>query len=190
MANDEKRSASVSIGYVGDAAWLTDWQPGYALPSRFSAAIDADWLAYPVELELVAAESKVRCVGLTLNARDGGKDVAARDMRKVPLGECIRLATTAALRPIERTGNALTIQLMGPTDATEASKLASRGPQRRVTDKTLRETADIYLHAEHKPTDAVHRLHSEKPISYSTAARWVMKARERGFIPPTKEKKR
>lgn len=186
---DEDRSAQVKIEHGGNTPWLPDWRSGYALPSRFSASIDAEWLAYRVELELEAgAESTIRCVGLTLSARDGGKAVTAREMRTVPLGECIQLATSAALRPAERTEDALTIHFR-PTDATAAWQAASRGPQRRVTDELLQEVADIYLAAEHKPTNAVRWQHSRRP-SYSTAARWVMEARKRGLIPPTKETKR
>jgi hypothetical protein len=192
-----ERSASVSIDYRADVAWLTDWQDGYALPSHFNAEISADWLDYAVTLELSVSEStrvsgvrvdrKVRCVGLALRARDGGEAVTAKRMRNVPLGECVRLATAAALRPVERSEDSLTIQLMGPPGATE---VASRSPQRRVTLATLEEVRDIYLQAEHKPTDAVLRQHSERPGSYSTAARWVMKARQRGLIPPTSKENR
>ena len=73
---------------------------------------------------------------------------------------------------------------VGPVLKAEPVELQGRGPQRRVTDATLRETRDIYLSAEQKPTDAVHRLHSQGPISYSTAARWVKQARERATYPP------
>jgi hypothetical protein len=112
-------------------AWLQDWRPGYALPTPFTAAIDGDWLAYRVELELEEGDGRVRCVGLRLEARDAGKPIGSRDLRKLRLGEWVRLATAAALRPMERTGGTLTIELGGPAYLAEPTELRTeltKGP--------------------------------------------------------------
>lgn len=176
--------------HVGSESWRTDWRPGYAIQERFTASIEADWLPYRVELDLAVNERDVSCAGLRLEAPEGG-EITARPLRDVPLGECIRLATMAAMRPVAERPGELVIQLGGPStgfDASDAATLAARGPQRRVTDSTLREVADIYQRAERNPTQAVQHEHTEGPISHSTAARWVMEARKRGYLPPAQRK--
>jgi hypothetical protein len=184
---DEEHTSHVSIQYGAKGGWLTDWRPGYAIPSRFTATIEGDWLPYRVELNLAVNEDGVSCEGIQLKAPDG--EITARGIRKVPLGECIELATTAALRPVEHGEDSLTIQLMGPPgDVTREATLARREPQLRLSDETLQETARIYLAAERNPTAAVRREHSEGPISYSTAAKWVQRARQLDLIPPANRK--
>jgi hypothetical protein len=171
-------------------AWLTDWRPGFAIPARFTTTIDGDWLPYRVELDLAVNDDEVSCSAVKLEAREDGEPVTARGMRGIPLGECIRLATASALRPTRHEAGQVVVDLLGPRaerrDNMAEQELASRGPQRRMSEDWLREAAEIYSSAEEKPTQAVERLHSQAPISYSTAARWVMQARQRGFLPPTK----
>ncbi len=189
MTSDESEQANelrsrVTTTFESSASWLPDWRPGFALPSRFTATIEGDWLAFRVRLDLVANEHRVQAVGVALEAREEATPVTARALRDVPLGELIRLATSAALRPMERKPGELTIQLGGGGKA-EPMELVSPGRQRRVSRRTLEETARIYLGAESNPTAAVEREHSQGPISYSTAARWVEDARRLGLIPPT-----
>lgn len=179
------RRSRVSTSYDGAVQWRLDWHPGFAIPDRFSAVIDADWLPYRVEVDLAANGGDVHCVAMTLQAHDGGEPVTSRGLRDVPLGECIRLATAAALRPMERNAGEVKIKLGGPSDMTEPMVLASRRPRRRISDDWLHEAAAIYEAAEENPTQAVEQQHSQAPISYSTASRWVEEARRRGFLPPT-----
>jgi hypothetical protein len=176
-----ERRARVTISHGGPPR--ADLFPGYAISVRFEAAIDADWLDCLVRLDL--------------DARDD-TELTARGIRQVPLGEFVRLAIAGALRPVEvRPATAegpahVVIPNAGPADMAEPLEVASRGPrpQRHLPDEVLREAAAIYLAAEDNPTAAVRQLHSQRPISYSTAARWVNLARQRGYIPPTKRPKK
>lgn len=188
MATDDQGTErhsriSTSFDSAKVKAWLK-WGPGFVLPDRFSAKIDGDWLPCRVELELAASDRGVHCVALRLESRDAGEPVTASGLRGVPLGECIRLATAAMLRPAEHKPDELRIQL-GPHDLAETTDLASRRPQRRIPRDWLQEAADIYLSAPEHPTQAVERQHSQAPITYSTARRWVAEARQLGLIPKT-----
>jgi hypothetical protein len=155
------------------------------LPSRFTTVIEGDWLPYRVELDLAATPGDVTCLAVRLEAREDGDPVTARGVRDVPLGECIRLATASSRRVVREEDGQLVIELAGPLGEMEEFDLGSR-PQRRVDKARLREAADIYVDAKENPTKAVRERHSQGPISYSTAARWVMEARRLGFLPPAK----
>ena len=188
MPSDDQelaRRSRVSTSYDGAVQWRFDWRPGFAIPDRFTAAIAGDWLPCRVQLDLAVNGSELHCVALSLESPEDGAPVTARGLREVPLGECIRLAAAAALCPMERKPGEVKIKLGGPSDMTEPMELASRRPQRRISDDWLREAASIYQAATENPTQAVERQHSQAPISYSTASRWVEEARRRGFLPPT-----
>lgn len=184
MASDEQgaeRRSRITTKLDAAAPWRFDWRPGFALPGRFSATIDADWLRYRVQLDLAVSDNAVDCVALRLESRADTEPITSRSLREIPLAECVRLATDAALVPMERKDGEITVQL-GPSEPME---LPSRRPQRRIPAAWLQEAADIYLSADEHPTQAVEQLHSQAPISYSTARRWVEEARRRGLIPPT-----
>lgn len=65
----------------------------------------------------------------------------------------------------------------------------ARSADSRTNDARLHEVAEVYTAAQEtgKPTEAVgHELFT----SYSTAARLVMEARRRGFLPPAERRTR
>ena len=156
------------------------WRAGYALPRRWQTTLDAEHLPYIVELEFVADESGPSCRAIRVLARDAGKPISVRRIRDVPIAECIQRAVSAAVMRVEwRPGGEISYAPMGG-DFDETMELA-RPRAASTSDEHLRDVADVYMKAPEKPTRAVEEAFG--PISHSTAARWVGKARERGFIP-------
>jgi hypothetical protein len=151
--------------------------------------LDAKHLPYVVELELAVEEgSDPVCQALRLVARDGGEPVSARRVREIPLAECMQIATTTAMFPVERdsAGRVTSVRVApgkNESELAEAWKLASGRPRPvSSSDEHLRKVAAVYMKASEKPTRAVQDAFG--PVSHSTAARWVGQARRRGFLPP------
>jgi hypothetical protein len=172
------------------------WRPGYVLPRHWTATIEAESLPYAVELDMVADDGGPRCRAIRLEAEPGG-EISSREIRRVPLSRCLPLAIGfAALREGPSYAYTPDTAIVGnwthqghalpdPAGYVEASKLA-RPSDVRTKDARLREVAEAYKAAQErtgKPTQAVER---ELHCSYSTAARLVMEARRRGFLPPSR----
>jgi len=182
----------VRIEYDADAGPPAPWRPGYALPRRWKATVEAVALPYTVELEFTAGDDGPSCRAVRLEARDGG-EISPSKLR-FPLGKCIQLAIGAAALREGRGPGGINYSFAGSTPGShwpgdsssrvEAFKLA-RPADVRTKDARLREVAEIYKGAQEqgKPTLAVQdALH----CSYSTAARLVGEARRRGFLPPAR----
>ncbi len=186
MNGDTERETRVTItgqpSFLSAKSWHA-WGDGYLLPDHFSARVDGDWLPGYVHLEIAVDGRGVRCASVRLEARQG-EAITARALRDVPLKECVRLATATIARRghTHAEGGTFRIELASPDDPAEPLTLASKRPHRRVKDEWLREAARIYLAAkavEEPPTRAVEQQHSQCPITYKTAARWVELARRR-----------
>jgi hypothetical protein len=176
------RTTSVRDGRAG---WIP-WRPGYFLPGRWKTTLDGDDVPYLLELDFLADEQGPDCHAMRFVTRDGGEPISARRLRAVPVAECIQLAIgAAAVRTEQKKSGELVLELGGGgPDASEQFRKA-RPPDQRTSDEHLREVAAVYRSNNEKPTQAVQ---DAWPISYSTAARWVMQARQRGFLPPTKRR--
>ena len=162
---------------------FVSWRPGLALPLHWQTRLEAEHLPYTVELDFEADKHGPACRSIRLIARDGAPPIGARTVRGVPVQECINTAIgAAAVREEHRPGVKVITFGGGSRDVTEQHTLAAQMAP-RMTDEHLREVADIYSRALEKPTRAVHDHFA--PVSYSTAARWVSHARQRGFLPPT-----
>jgi len=186
MDNQNEKCWSVetkpSGGYVS-------WRPGFGLPFRWTTRLDREDLPYEVELDFITNEGGPQCRAVRFLARAGGDPIGTLGIRKIPLAECIEVAITSAAAREEREPGVVSYAIPSPgfrEDVSEPLRLArARG---RHIDDHLRRVAEVYLSAGgKKPTQAVqeHWL----PCSYSTAARWVGKARKRGYIPPVNRKK-
>jgi len=141
-------------------------------------------LPYLVELEFAVGGDGPQCRTIRVDARDDGPPIGAREIRKVPIGECIQLAIASAAMRVERQSDAISYQIGGGRpNVTEQVRLA-RPADKRTRDAHLRDVAETYRAHEEtgKPTQAVENVFG---CPYSTAARWVMQARARGFLPPT-----
>jgi hypothetical protein len=186
---DDDRRVDLTTDFSGSASRFVPWRDGYMLPDPFSAKFEGDWLPGTVELELSVGDGEVHCSAITVRTRDGGP-LTARGLRDIPLGAFVRMATAITLVPRETTADGQTIINMTPPKYAPLEISAPR-PQRRLSGECLREVATIYREAvaiEEPPTRAVEQRHSQGPISYKTAARWVEETRKAGFL-PTVEKR-
>jgi hypothetical protein len=175
MSDDVKKQWRVTTEQGGG---FVSWRPDFALPRRWRSTLDAEHLSYGVELEFATRNGTPECWALRLVARDDGEAISASRVRAIRIEECIRVAITAAAMRVERRGDEI-VFTPGSRDLTERVELASRPG----SDEHLREVAKVYEQASEKPTLAVEQAFG--PIAHSTAARWVVEARRRGFLPPT-----
>lgn len=93
-------------------------------------------------------------------------------------------AAGAARRMAEAVIRTWPIPDAGITSGEGAAAGAGTQRRRKITNSHLQEVADIYrgaLAESEPPTRAV-QLHFD--VSHSTAAKWVGKARDQGFLPP------
>jgi hypothetical protein len=174
MGDDVQKQWRVTTEQGGG---FVSWRPDYALPRRWRSTLDAEHLSYRVELEFATRNGTPECWALRLVARDDGDAISASRVREVRIEECIRVAITAAAMRIERRDDEI-VFTPGSTDLTERVELASRPG----SDDHLREVAKVYEQASEKPTLAVEKAFV---VPHSTAARWVVEARRRGFLLPT-----
>jgi hypothetical protein len=180
MANKIEKEWQVRTAPRGG---FVSWRPGYGLPLHWTTSIDRADLPYVVELEFASGEAGPRCEALQVRAREDGQPITARRIRDIPIAECIQLAIASAAVREEHEPNVVSYTL-GGTDLTEQAKLARSPEHGTGSDAHLREIAKTYNEATTNKTQAVQ---DAWPFySYSTCARWVMEARRRGFIPPTK----
>jgi hypothetical protein len=68
-------------------------------------------------------------------------------------------------------------------------RTTSVGPQRgsRISDEVLKEVADVYQRASLRGSPVTYAVATEFCVSESTAGKRIMKARQRGFLPPAGE---
>lgn len=157
---------------------------GLAIPQRFWG----DWfLAWGVRvlLEIVLEEGRLVCQEVRVRrGKAGGMDTAA--MRSLNLSGLID-ATAAAASFVRTDEGKYEIWASRDTDTVGLwRESVSRTPRRgkAISDDELQRVADIYRAANARrkpPTAAVAR---EMNVPRSTAAKWVMKARERDLLEP------
>jgi hypothetical protein len=159
---------------------FVDWRSGHALPGRWKTVLDGEDLPYLVELEFAAGDAGADCRAIRFVTRDVAAPISARLLRSIPIAECIQAAIASAAVREERRSNEIAYTF-GGRDITEQMEHARAAP--RNSDEHLRAVAEVYSRADEKPTQAVQDAWPFN--SYSTASRWVMQARRRGFLPPT-----
>jgi hypothetical protein len=181
MGDDVERQWRVSTEPVEGpepGAGFVPWRTDYWLPRHWRTTLDGEHLPYRVELEFATRNGTPECRAVRLVARDDGEAIMASRVRNIRLDECTRVAVTAAAMRVEHRGDEI-VFTPGDRDLTERVEQASRPG----SDDHLREVARVYNQASEKPTQAVERALG--PVAHSTAARWVVEARRRGFLPPT-----
>lgn len=169
------------------------------VPMRY--AVTADLPALPlVHLVVSAADGRPVIDELRLERRPGGPPITSTLLRDVPLASVLResvaIAGTvrfhgvAADDPRVAGGQELEYGSSELAAAIQDSLLTAYDARQGVpvTDDVLRKVAEVYraAHAAGKPpTQAVAR---EFVVSRSTAGRYVQRARQRGFLGPTRER--
>jgi hypothetical protein len=175
-------------------ALTTETEPGsaalpvgdkLALPERWTVTVDDPrWPVCRLAIE-VGDDLRPACRTLTCEPRPGEPPVTGETLRRLPVGAFVRESVRAVawVRPApayelnaEPGGYAIT----GSPSALEVERPKRGKP---VPDATLREVANVYRDAQtlgQAPTQAVA---ARIAIPRSTAGRWVMQARRRGFLP-------
>jgi hypothetical protein len=174
----------ISTKTSGPRGYPVPWRAGLGLPQEWHSTINDDDLSYIVELELAVIDGTVRCQAMRLEARADGKPISARDVRGIPVGECIEHAVAAAsMRREEHPDGSIAYHpahyLHDPARWREARRVPLG--LRPGSDDHLLKVAEVYKGSPDRPTRAVEAWGH---CSYSTAARWVGLARRRGFLPP------
>ncbi len=159
------------------------WRADRYLPVRWRSVIDGEHLPYTAELVFTADKDGPRCEAITYHAREGGEAISPRRLRAMPAGALIELAVFSAAQRGEHQPGHQAIRFGGGMGDISEEVRNVRPSRERGNEAHLREVAQVYLAAEQHPTRAV-QDHFASP-SYSTAAHWVAKARQRGFLPPT-----
>jgi len=187
-----------------------EWMPyrtGLLVPSAFKVFVDnqaddPDKASVEFTAVVAAAEEKPKIVGVVMAPSRPFGSLTTESVR-VPLNRYLnealrrvahRVVTRHAGPELERVwdGTRELVSDAGAEAHDERAKLhdevtrdAKRSRQgRRLSDDDLKETARIYREAMtigRNPTEAVQR---ELHLSRSTAGRWVMQARRRGFLGP------
>ncbi len=161
---------------------------GLHLPPRYAVEVDDPECPFLVEIHVAVVDGQPRCAELRCRPRPGGPPVTSEGLRRVALARYLRESTVAYAEHLvlDEHGEVMFGRATGTGDESLLARAAQRRPRRQMTDDLLRDVARVYTEAESKPTVAVMR-HFQ--VSRPTAGRWVMTARERGFLPKVPTKK-
>ena len=153
-----------------------DLGDGVLVPRRIKIRYEDDpGVPFVVSIETAVRGGRLACTSLTLDAIADGPPVTTEALRDVPLAGIIRQALRGLVY-VRVPGQPKKYELFAPE-----ADVAKDGP----TDEALRAAATIYRIAyalNDRPTKAVA---SALDLTHPTAARWVARARERGFLGPT-----
>lgn len=140
-------------------------------------------------MRLAVVDNVPQCRELTIESKDGGREVRTLDLRAVALEDWIEklYSLTATVVVDERPDGTMTgvvswsdRDLRGTAKAIQHARAASR---RKITDAFLGDVADIYRkNVDARPVEAVRAAFGG---SYRTAAMYVQRARAAGLLPPT-----
>lgn len=163
------------------------------IPNRFYATFTFPDRPYRVWLDIRTSPSTGPTVydlrvQHSLTAPGG---ITTELLRSIPMRDLRRMAVEAASRPITEWGTVETVGVQRRVFRSDQSNwtvgaVGGPGRGRRISDEFLQRVADVYrdaMAAGRPPVAAiVGELHAER----STAGRWVMLARQRGFLGPAK----
>jgi hypothetical protein len=162
---------------------------GFALPAEFTATIEDHRLPFDVVLNVRVEDGEPHITAMTLNRRESGPPIAARDLRLVPLRRFLDASVEAVLMRVEQTRPGhYRISPAGEDDRVRRQERAENkaGTPRRRTDavtieREARQAMQLWGEARERddewrkrPTEFVaHRLN----VSRATAARRLKWAR-------------
>jgi hypothetical protein len=185
------QEAEVTISPARRSPRYFDFEGGYSVLDDFDATVSADWLPCDVTLHVVRRpDGQPRCSRLECVSKDDRTTISGELLRSLPLATLLRqiLDVVEEQFPVKKVGPGV---YDGPlwTDREEMRRYlrqrrrAERARRRRITDEDLRLTADVYRRALTEGSAPVVAVeHALRLSSRSQAARWVMKAREAGFL--------
>lgn len=193
------------LSYHPSVDWC-EWGSHF-LPQRFSVLVEGKPLPYTVEFDIEVDDGKPVARSMTLHrlvrwhqiirtprmpqakvrTSVGVNDLSSADLRRVPVDRLFRRAVLVALHSTPSTGGR---QAEAPPfdEWEEAFMEGLELPQerrRKLDDAHYREVAEVYRSAwtggRHPKSAVALRFQ----VSDSTAGRYVVEARKRGFLGPT-----
>lgn len=185
MADVAQPKYRVSVGYPQIPIWVP-LSDRLEVLQRFTAKVYGPGLLR-CELEIEIRDGRPECLAIHCHGRPGS-GVTGKRLRDLALDTYVREATATASRPRGDSGDGWTWASQDVDQFTDAlSTLPARRRRRRVDDEHLRRVAAVYSEAMAKLSPhPVEEVVDVFRVSRSTAGRWVMLARQRGFLGPTK----
>jgi hypothetical protein len=186
----ESRGSGPEDGVTFEARWdilahrPTDIGHGVDIPERFIARfIKKD--DHTVEMEIGVEEGVPVCNVVKVIRHPGRPSLTGHELRRFPLAD--RMAYACSRVGVGNQGGVATTAAEWRSEQyrSDIERVTRRSRRRNtVTDDFLRDVARVYrANADSAPVDAVRGTFG--PIAYSTAARYVKLARDRGFLPQT-----
>jgi hypothetical protein len=157
---------------------------GVMLPEQFIARfiVKND---HTVEMEIATVDGQPVCNSVRVIRYPGRPSLTGRELRRFPLSDWVAFACSMV-----GVGNQGGVPTTGAEWTSEdyradVERVVRRSRRRNtVTDDFLRDVARVYrANADSAPVETVRETYG--PVGYSTAARSVTLARDRGFLPPT-----
>ncbi len=160
---------------------------GRHTPRRFAFLVDEDSEPYLLEIHVVFVDGRPTCENLQVRQKPGGPPVTSEGLRRVPLAGYVRACAGMHAQRItsEPDGQQVSHGTWGSANQADraASAVAPVRKRRQITDGFLAEVAAVYTGADDSPVRAVERAFGPG-VPRPTAARWVLEARRRGYLPP------
>ncbi|MGH2787213.1 MAG: hypothetical protein ACRDJV_04805 [Actinomycetota bacterium] len=167
---------------------------GRFLPERFEVLIDEPEHPYEVRLDFELLDGRPSCQVLCVRSRYTGPvvEITSEKLRKVRVRELISLAIRSVIHPSDEPVEGQRRKRRLPTlddfaEMLEAPGAAPLPSNAQLPDEHYEKVAHLYrtaLGAKEHPTRFVaEQLYKSR----STAARYVMEARERGFLGETEK---
>lgn len=169
----------VVIDWEGPAMARSDYR--YSLPRTFEALIDKP--GFPrCQLRIEITRTGPTCLRLVLSGSLEERLTATRI--RIPLREFVEDATeiVATAGAYDQQGKRVDPEMVMSDLAAAALPLPQ--PGKRLPDETLTLAAEVYRDAVRHGVGATDAVFDAFPISRSTAGRWIVEARRRGFLGP------
>lgn len=142
-------------------------------------------------LKIEVRDGLPQWVEVTLRARPGGAEVRDKDLSVIPLEDWLEQIVAQCSLKFGGTFAGGVTSRSKPTDDRTAIADIRRtraGRPRTLTPERLQQVADIYRqHFKSRPTGAVARAFD---VADRTASKYVQRAREAGYLPPTERGKK
>jgi hypothetical protein len=186
----ESRGSGPGNGVTFQAQWdmladrPVDIGHGVYIPERFIARfiVKDD---HTVEMDIAVEDGAPVCNVVKVTRHLGRPSLTGHELRRFPLGDWVAYACSRV--GVGNQGGVATTAAEWQSEQyrTDIERVVRRSRRRNtVTDDFLRDVARVYrANADSAPVDAVRDTFG--PIAYSTAARYVKLARDRGFLPQT-----
>ncbi len=150
---------------------------------------DADGGPWEIALGFERIGDQIECTSLDIHPLDGGRagPLSRSLLKSLPLGRLVERALDdddTSMR-LQRLAGIPNVTKMGDLAGAGLGPLAdtrNRGGRPPKGEAHYQSVAEIYRRSASKPTKAVQKNFN---VPYATAATWVRKAREKGYLPPT-----